>query len=134
MRENGWLLPPGEGPKATLTAFISGDPRLPDAAYPFVRRTLDRLLARHLPAVRVVFVWRTPGADTLVSRYARERRLPFDFVAGRGPEELVKTGAGAVVVFDGGGKESDALMRETRARRLPVRVIDVRRFVTPASP
>jgi hypothetical protein len=40
------------------------DPRLPEAAYPFVRNTLDKLLASRLPAVRIhlrlAFNWRRP--------------------------------------------------------------------------
>jgi hypothetical protein len=89
-------------------------------------------LGGRLPAVRIVFVWRTPGADDLAARYARERKLDISFVADRSAEVLDKVSPDAVVVFDGGGKESAELVSATRQRSLPVRDVDVRRFILPA--
>jgi hypothetical protein len=127
---------PGLGFSPTLdsgpafTCIVTGDPRLPEAAYPFLRRKLDSLLRGRLPTVRIV--WRTPGADDLAARYARERRLDISFVADRSAEVLDKVSPDAVVVFDAGGQESAELVRAARERKMPVRVVDVRRFVLPA--
>jgi hypothetical protein len=82
--------------------------------------------------VRIVFVWRTPGTDDLAARYARERKLDISFVADRSEEVLDKLSPDAVVVFDAGRKESAELVSTARARQIPVRVVDVRRFVLPA--
>jgi hypothetical protein len=129
----GWALPP-ELPvdRPRFSCFVTGDPRLPEAAYPFMRDTLDRLLASHLPAVRLIFVWRTSGADSLAGRYARERKLAIDLAKSRGPEVLSKVSADALVVFSGGGTESEALMRQAKALGIPARRIEVRQYVTPA--
>jgi hypothetical protein len=132
MRENGWPLPPGDEPVITLTVIVTGDSRLPDAAYPFVCRTLDKLLRRHLPTVCLIYCWRSTGTDALVGRYVRERKLPFNLIGKRTPDVLAAMAAQAVIIFDGGAKESDALVRQASADRLAVRVVDVRRFVTPA--
>jgi hypothetical protein len=85
-----------------------------------------------LPAVRVVYVWRTAGADHLAGRYARERKLDIYVVADRCPDILDKVSPNAVVVFDGGGKESAELVRAAREQKVAVQLIDVRRFVLPA--
>jgi hypothetical protein len=132
MENRGWGLSPTLDTRPLFTCFVTGDPRLPEAAYSFVRDTLDDLLAAHLPGVRIVYVWRTAGADHLAGRYARERKLDISFVADRSAEILDKVSANAVVVFDGGGKESEALVRAARERRVAIRVVDARAFVTPA--
>jgi hypothetical protein len=85
-----------------------------------------------MPAVRVVFDWRTSGADHLAGRFARERKLQFSFVANRDPGLIAKVSANAIVVFDGGRNESDALMQQARAAAIPLHVVNVRKFVTPA--
>ena len=85
-----------------------------------------------MPAVRIVYVWRTAGADHLAGRYARERKLAIYFVADRTPEILDKVSPNAAVVFDGGGKESEVLFRTARELRIALRVVDVRAFVAPA--
>jgi hypothetical protein len=71
-----------------------------------------------------------PGRIT--SPDARERKLDIYFVADRSPEILDTVSANAVVVFDGGGKESEAIVRAARERNIALRVVDVRAFVTPA--
>jgi hypothetical protein len=132
MENLGWGLSPTLDSGPVFTCIVTGDPRLPEAAYPFLRRKLDGLLRGRLPAVRIVFVWRTPGADDLAARYARGRKLEISFVADRSAEVLDKLSPDAVVVFDAGGKESAELVRAARQRKIPVRVVDVRRFVLPA--
>jgi hypothetical protein len=132
MENLGWGFSPTLHSAPLFTCIVTGDPRLPEAAYPFLRRKLDRLLRGRLPAVRIVFVWRTPGADDLAARYARERRLEIDLAADRNAEMLDKLSPDAVVVFDAGGKESAELVSAARERKIPVRVVDVRRFVLPA--
>jgi hypothetical protein len=47
-------------------------------------------------------------------------------------EILDKMSPDAVVVFDAGGKESAELVSAARQRKIPVRVVDVRRFILPA--
>jgi hypothetical protein len=101
------------------------------ASFPFVCETFDKLLEVHLPDVRIVYVWRTAGADFLAGLYARERKLDIDFVADRSAKVLCKVKADAIVVFDGGGKESDE-QRAAAVRKIPELAVDVRRFVTPA--
>jgi hypothetical protein len=49
-----------------------------------------------------------------------------------GARILDKLSPDAVVVFDAGGKESGELASAARQRKIPVRVVDVRRFVLPA--
>jgi hypothetical protein len=132
MENLGWGFSPTLDTGPVFTCIITGDPRLPEAAYPFLRRKLDSLLRSRLPAVRIVFVWRTPGTDDLAARYARERKLDISFVADRSEEVLDKVSPDAVVVFNAGGKESAELLRAARERRIPVRVVDVRRFILPA--
>jgi hypothetical protein len=132
MENRGWGLSPTLDTRPVFICVVTGDPRLPEAAYPFVRDTLDRLLAAQLPDVRIVYVWRTAGADHLAGRYARERKLDINFVADRRPEVLDRVSPDAVVVFDGGGKESEALVRAARGRSIALEVVDVRAFVTPA--
>jgi hypothetical protein len=97
-----------------------------------LRRKLDSLLRGRLPSVRIVLVWRTPGTDDLAARYARERKLDISFVADRSAEVLNKVSPDAVVVFDAGGKELAELVSAARQRKIPVRVVDVRRFILPA--
>jgi hypothetical protein len=132
MENLGWGFSPTLDSGPAFTCIVTGDPRLPEAAYPFLRRKLDRLLRGRLPAVRIVFVWRTPGTDDLAARYARERKLDINLAADRSVEVLDKLSPDAVVVFDAGGKESAELLRAAREREMPVRVVDVRRFVLPA--
>jgi hypothetical protein len=132
MENPGWGLSPALDTGPVFTCIVAGDPRLPEAAYPFLCDTLDRLLARCSHTVRIVYVWRTSGADHLAGRYARERRLDIYFVADRTPEILYVVSANAAVVFDGGGKESEALVRATREQKVALRVVDVRAFLTPA--
>jgi hypothetical protein len=132
MENLGWGFSPTLDSGPVFTCIVTGDPRLPEAAYPFVRRKLDSLLRGRLPAVRIVFVWRTPGTDDLAARYARERKLDIDLAADRSAELLDKLSPDAVVVFDAGGKESAELVRAARRRKMPVRVVDVRRFILPA--
>jgi hypothetical protein len=64
---------------------------------------LDSLLRGPLPAVRIVFVWWTPGTDDLAARYARERRLEINLAADRSAEMLDKVSPDAVVAFYAGG-------------------------------
>jgi hypothetical protein len=45
---------------------------------------------------------------------------------------LDKVSPDAVVVFDAGGKESVDLVSAAQHRKIPVRVVDVRRFILPA--
>ena len=132
MENLGWGLSPTLDSGPVFTCIVTGDPRLPEAAYPFLRRKLDSLLRGRLPSVRIVYVWRTPGADDLAARYARERKLDMSFVADRSAEIIDKLSPDAVVVFDAGGKESAELVSAARQRKIPVRVVDVRRFVLPA--
>jgi hypothetical protein len=132
MENLGWGLSPTLDSGPVFTCIVTGDPRLPEAVYPFLRRKLDSLLRGRLPAVRIVFVWRTPGTDDLAARYARERKLDISFVADRSAEVLDKLSPDAVVVFDAGGKESAELVAAARQRKIPVRVVDVRRFILPA--
>jgi hypothetical protein len=132
MENLGWGFSPTLDSGPVFTCIVTGDPRLPEAAYPFLCRRLDSLLRGRLPAVRIVYVWRTPGADDLAARYARERKLDISFVADRSAEMLDKVSPDAVVVFDAGGNESAELLRVARERRIPVRVVDVRRYVLPA--
>jgi hypothetical protein len=73
---SGWFLPPGSTPPDLFTCIVTGDPRLPKECYPFVRDTLDKLLASRLPALRVNYVWRSTVADHMAGRYLRERRHP----------------------------------------------------------
>jgi hypothetical protein len=82
-----------------------------------------------LPAVRIIFVWRRPGADGLAAGYAREREPGIGFAADRS-EEILDNARSTAVVFGAGGKESAELLRA--ARQIPLRVVDVRRFVQPA--
>jgi hypothetical protein len=58
MENLGW----GFSPTLDSGPVFTGDPCLPEPAYPFLRRKLDGLLRGRFPAVQVVFVWRTPGA------------------------------------------------------------------------
>jgi hypothetical protein len=132
MENLGWGFSPTLDSGPIFTCIVTGDPRLPEAAYPFLRRKLDSLLRGRLPAVRVVFDWRTPGTDDLAARYARERKLDISFVASRSAEILDKVSPDAVVVFDAGGKELAELVGAARQRKIPVRVVDVRRLVLPA--
>jgi hypothetical protein len=132
MENLGWGFSRTLDPGPVFTCIVTGDPRLPEAAYPFLRRKLDSLLRGRLPSVRIVYVWRTPGADDLAARYARERKLDMSFVADRSAEIIDKLSPDAVVVFDAGGKESAELVSAARQRKIPVRVVDVRRFVLPA--
>ena len=132
MENLGWGFSPTLDTGPVFTCIVTGDPRLPEAAYPFLRRKLDSLLRGRLPSVRIVYVWRTPGTDDLAARYARERRLDISFVADRSAEVLDKLSPDAVVVFDAGGKESAELVAAARQRKIPVRVVDVRRFILPA--
>ena len=114
MENRGW------GNSSTLdtgpvfTCIVTGDPRLPEVAYSVVRDTLDQLLAAHLPAVRIVYVWRTAGADHLAGRYARERKLDINFVADRSPEILDEMSFGRLsswqpAVFVRGARKVDTL-------------------------
>jgi hypothetical protein len=132
MENLGWGFSPTLDSGPVFTCIVTGDPRLPEAAYPFLRRKLDRLFRGRLPSVRIVYVWRTPGADDLAARYARERKLDINLAADRSAEMLDKLSPDAVVVFDAGGKESAELVSAARERKMPVRVVDVRRFVLPA--
>jgi hypothetical protein len=77
-------------------------------------------------------VWRTPGADHLAARYARERKLRLEFIANRSAEVIGKLSANILVVFDGGGKESAELVKRAHADGIPVQIVDVRDFVVPA--
>jgi hypothetical protein len=63
MENPGWGFSPTLDTGPLFTCIVTGDPRLPEAAYPFVRDTLGRLLARCPRPVRIVYVWRTAGAD-----------------------------------------------------------------------
>jgi hypothetical protein len=130
MENLGWGFSPTLETGPVFTCIVTGDPRLPEAAYPFVRDTLDQLPAAHLPAVRIAYVSRTAGAITW--RGCARREMDIYFVADRGPEILDMVSAKAVVVFDGGGKESDSLVHTARERRIALRVVDLRAFVTPA--
>jgi hypothetical protein len=53
--------------------------------------------------------------------------------ADRSEEMLDKLSPDAVVVFDAGGKESAGLVTAARRRRIPLRVVDVRRLVLAAA-
>jgi hypothetical protein len=133
MENLGWGVSPTLDTGPVFTSIVTGDPRLPEAAYPFVCDTLDRLLGRCPHAVRIVYAWRTTGADHLAGRYARERKLDINFVADRSAEVLDRLSPDAVVVFDAGGKESAELVSAARQRKIPVRVVDVRWFILPAA-
>jgi hypothetical protein len=116
MENLGWGFSPTLDSGPVFTCIVTGDPRLPEAAHRFIRRKPRHFAARHLPTVRILFVWRTPGADHLASRYARQRKLDINFVADRSPEILDKLPPEAVLVFQPGGKVSADLIRVARLR------------------
>jgi hypothetical protein len=62
MENRGWGFSPTLDTGPVFTCIVTGDPRLPEAAYPFLRRKLDRLLRGRLPAVRIVFESELPLA------------------------------------------------------------------------
>jgi hypothetical protein len=131
MTPTGWLTPTDPNP-AAFNCIVTGDARLPEAAYPFVRDTLDKLLAQHLSSVCIAYVWRTRGTDHLAARYARERKLRFDFISDRSAEAIRKLSTDMLIVFDGGEQESEELLTQARIVGITVHVVEARAFVTPA--
>jgi hypothetical protein len=127
--------PSGHG---RFVCLIVGDPRLRPEHYAIVRQTLDRLLSNRLPSVRIAHSTRNDnGADELARRYAEETCRCSHWHEGSGPclyeRMLDHRVADAVVVFHADGKETAEVIRRTRAKRIPLRVVDVRQFVAPAS-
>jgi hypothetical protein len=119
-----------------FSVLISGDRRLSPAQFPFVRSRLEELFARRLPDVRVI-VSSGNGADALAFRWAEERFLTIE----RWPrfrseantaafiEWAMNLRPDAVVLFDGGDRELDELLRRAGVRGLPVRTVDVKAYV-----
>lgn len=121
----------------TFRLIVSGDRRLAD--YPFVRATLDRLLATRLPDVVIIQGCAT-GADDLAVRYAKERGLlcedfPADWETyGRsaGPRRnaaMLDAKPDGVIVFSAGGPGSQDMIRQADRRKVPLRIADVRRLI-----
>jgi len=54
MENLGWGFSPTLDSGPVFTCIVTGDPRLPEAAYPFLLRRLDSLLRGRLPSVRII--------------------------------------------------------------------------------
>jgi hypothetical protein len=93
---------------------------------------LFKLLVRHLSSVQLLYRWGSSGAAAPVTKYSQEYKLPFTFVADCRPEVIAAMKANAQNLSDSGGSEREALMRQARAEKVPVRIVDVREYVTPA--
>jgi hypothetical protein len=119
-----------------FSVLVSGDIRLLPAQYPFVRVRLNLLLSNRLPDVRVI-TGAGPGIDALAERWGDEHGLPVErFPGGRNAQNIaqyVEWSMGmqpdAVVIFDAGGLELHELRRRANVKGLPVRIVDVRRYV-----
>jgi hypothetical protein len=113
-----------------FSLLVVGDPRLPESVYPVIRDTLDCLLARRLPRVRIVYAL-SCSFGRLAERYATERKLLKDPVSA-GPEqfaEMLQSHAHAAVVFDAGEDREARFLRRGPEQGLTVRVIDVRELI-----
>jgi hypothetical protein len=55
MRPNSHMPPPDIDRGPVFRCLVTSDPRIPEAAFPFVRETLDRLLHARLPNLRIAY-------------------------------------------------------------------------------
>jgi hypothetical protein len=119
-----------------FVCLVVGDPRLRPEHYAIVRQTLDCLLSKRLPFVRIAHSTRPEnGADELARRYSEETCRCSHWHEGSGPclyeRMLDHRVADAVVVFHADGSETAEVVRRARGKKIPVRVVDVRQFVAP---